>query len=135
MPRSHFKPTGLKCERGIDALVRLPEERLLYQELWDLLTWEPERWLPARLDVRYVAGRKQMRQISTGVVAGLTRWPSLQEAAQKAGHKGEFSLWGCAIHATDPNDDNYQEDWALISTAPFFHRVAILHFLATALDY
>jgi hypothetical protein len=110
---------GLKVQRGIDVLVRLPDSRTMYQDLWDLLTWEPERWLPPRLDVRYVAGRKQLRHISTGVVAGLTRWPALQEAAQQAGYEGQFSLWGCAIHATDPNDVTYQEDWALLSTAPF----------------
>jgi hypothetical protein len=110
---------GLKWQRGIDALVRLPENRTLYQDLWDLLTWEPERWQSPRSDVRYVSGRKQLRQISTGVVEGLTRWPSLQEAAQKAGYQREFPLWGCAIHATTPDDDTYQEDWALASTAPF----------------
>ena len=110
---------GLKWQRGIDALVRLPENRTLYQDLWDLLAWEPERWQSPHLDTRYVAGRKQLRHISTGVVEGLTRWPSLQEVAQQAGYDGEFSLWGCAIHATDAHDDIYQEDWALVSTASF----------------
>ena len=110
---------GLKCQRGIEALVRLPENRTLYQDMWDLLSWEPERWQLPRLDVRYVSGRKQSRHISTGIVDGLTRWPSLQEAAQQAGCKGAFSLWGCAIHATDPHDDSYEENWALVSTKPF----------------
>ena len=110
---------GLKLRRGIDALVRLPETRTMYQDLWDLLDWEPQRWQSSWLDVRYVAGRKQLRKITTGVVAGLTRWPALQEAAQAAGHEGDFPLWGCAIHARDPNDPAYQEDWALISTRPF----------------
>lgn len=110
---------GLKWERGIDAMVRLPEKRTMYQDLWDLLEWEPARWQAPRPDVRYVAGRKQLRHISTGIVEGLTRWPSLQESAQKAGYVGEFPLWGCAIHATDPDDDSYEENWALVSTAPF----------------
>ena len=110
---------GLKWERDIDALVRLPEKRTLYQDLWDLLDWEPERWQAPRLDVRYVAGHKQLRQVSTGVVAGLTRWPALQEEAQQAGYSGQFPLWGCAIHATVPDDESYQENWALVSTAPF----------------
>ena len=30
--------------------------------------WEPERWQSPRLDVRYVAGRKQLRLVSIGVV-------------------------------------------------------------------
>jgi len=110
---------GLKLSRGIDALVRLPENRTMYQDLWDLLAWEPQRWQAPRPDVRYVAGRKQLREISTGVVSGLTRWPALQEAAQAVGHEGEFSLWGCAIHAREPADPTYEEDWALISTRPF----------------
>jgi hypothetical protein len=111
--------TGLKLKRGIDALVRLPEGRTMYQDLWDLLDWEPQRWQSPWLDVRYVAGRKQLREITTGVVAGLTRWPALQEAAQADGYEGDFQLWGCAIHACDPDDAAYQEDWALISTRPF----------------
>ena len=93
---------GLKLRRGIDALVRLPETRTMYQDLWDLLDWEPQRWQSPWLDVRYVAGRKQLREITTGVVAGLTRWPALQEAAQADGHEGDFPLWGCAIHALTP---------------------------------
>ncbi|MGD2049146.1 MAG: hypothetical protein PVH03_06605 [Chloroflexota bacterium] len=110
---------GLKLKRGIDALVRLPETRTMYQDLWDLLDWEPQRWQSSWLDVRYVAGRKQLREITPGVVAGLTRWPALQEAAQAIGYEEEFSLWGCAIHARDLNDPTYQEDWALISTRSF----------------
>jgi len=110
---------GLKLKRGIDALVRLPETRTIYQDLWDLLEWEPQRWQSPWLDVRYVAGRKQLREISTGVVAGLTRWPALQEAARSLGYEGDLPLWGCAIHARDPDDAAYQEDWALISTRPF----------------
>jgi hypothetical protein len=110
---------GLKLKRGIDALVRLPETRTMYQDLWDLLKWEPQRWQAPWLDVRYVAGKKQLREISTGVVAGLTRWPALQEAAQALGYEEMFPLWGCAIHALAPHDPAYQEDWALISTRPF----------------
>jgi hypothetical protein len=110
---------GLKLGRGIDALVRLPETRTMYQDLWDLLEWEPQRWQSPWLDIRYVAGQKQLREITTGVVANLTRWPTLQEAAQALGCEGDFPLWGCAIHALDPHDPAYQEDWALVSTRPF----------------
>lgn len=110
---------GLKLSRGVDALVRLPENRTMYQDLWELLTWEPQRWQAPRHDVRYVAGRKQLREITAGVVPQLTRWPALQEAAQAVGYDGAFSLWACAIHAREPADPTYEEDWALISTRPF----------------
>lgn len=109
----------LKLGRSIEALVRLPESRTMYQDLWDLLDWEPQRWQSPWLDVRSVAGRKQLRQVTTGVVAGLTRWPALQEAARAIGCGEDFPLWGCAIHAHDPHDPAYQEDWALVSTRPF----------------
>lgn len=49
---------GLKWERGIDAMVRLPENRTMYQDLWDLLEWEPARWQAPR-GVRYSCYRPQ----------------------------------------------------------------------------
>jgi hypothetical protein len=75
---------GLKYERGIDALVRLPEDRIMYSDLWFLLQYEPERW-QERLDVRYISGRKQLRQVRVGVVPELQRWDSFVQAAAASG--------------------------------------------------
>ncbi|MEA3408097.1 MAG: hypothetical protein U9R48_08470 [Chloroflexota bacterium] len=77
---------------GIYALVRLPEERSLYVDLQglakgNLLDWEE------RTDVRYVAGRKQVRRISVAMDSNLTSWDSFLEAA--ASYEGENpTLWG-----------------------------------------
>jgi hypothetical protein len=107
----------LKHHRGIDALVRLPEDRAMYADLWSLLEVEPQRW-QEHLDVRYVAGRKQLRKVRVGTVGDLTSWDSFLTAAHKYGVH-DASLWGCAIHATDQSDPQQTETWALVSTSPF----------------
>jgi hypothetical protein len=85
--------------------------------LWFLLQVEPERW-QKHLDVRYVAGHKQLREVQVGAVPELRRWDSFVQAAATY---GEFNptLWGCGIHSSDQADPSNQEDWALISTRPF----------------
>lgn len=108
---------GLKYQRGIEALVRLPEDRIMYGDLWFLLQYEPERWQEHQ-DVRYISGRKQLRQVRVGVVPELQRWDSFVQAA--AAH-GEFNpvLWGCGITSVDQSNPGDKEEWALISTRPF----------------
>jgi len=107
----------LKYGCGIDALVRLPEDRDMYADLWGLLTLEPQRW-QQHLDTRYVAGRKQTREVQVGTVGELKSWDSFLAAAHKYGEP-DASLWGCAIHAVDQADPSQVEDWALVSTRPF----------------
>lgn len=108
---------GLKYERGIDALVRLPEDRVMYADLWFLLQYEPERW-QAHQDVRYLRGHKQLRQVRVGVVPGLQRWDSFSQAAAACGETHP-ALWGCGIQSIDQADPSHREEWALISTQPF----------------
>lgn len=108
---------GLKYGRGIDALVRLPEDRVMYADLWFLLQYEPERW-QAHQDVRYLSGRKQLRQVRVGVVPGLQRWDSFVQAAAAYGETNPV-LWGCGIQSIDQADPSQSEEWALISTRSF----------------
>jgi hypothetical protein len=108
---------GLKYQRGIDALVRLPEDRVMYADLWFLLQYEPERW-QEHLDVRYVSGRKQLRQVRVGAVPELQRWDSFVEAAAVHGESNPV-LWGCGVASVDQSNPGDKEEWALISTRPF----------------
>lgn len=108
---------GLKYGRNIDALVRLPEDRVMYADLWFLLQYEPERW-QAHQDVRYISGRKQLRQVRVGSVPQLQRWDSFVQAAAAYGEQNPM-LWGCGIQSVDQADPTNKEEWALISTRPF----------------
>jgi hypothetical protein len=74
----------LKFQRNIDALVRLPEDREMYVDLAGLLRWQPTRW-QTHTDVRYVAGRKQTREVSAAAESDLKSWDSFVQAAQAAG--------------------------------------------------
>ncbi|MEA3459894.1 MAG: transposase [Chloroflexota bacterium] len=102
---------------GIHALVRLPEDRDLYVDLQglargDLLNWEDHT------DVRYVAGRKQVRRVSVAMDSDLTSWDSFLEAAASYGVENP-TLWGALIHAVDAEDPTEEEDWGLVSTCSF----------------
>lgn len=106
----------LKFQRNIDALVRLPEDRELYADLEGLIRLQPKRW-QTHTDVRYVAGRKQTREVSAAAESDLDSWDSFVQAAQAAGVP-DAKLWGCLLHAVD-RDTGAVEDWALVSTRAF----------------
>jgi hypothetical protein len=102
---------------GIHALVRLPEDRLMYEDLKGLaeaglLEWE------THTDMRYVAGHKQVRKVSVAMTEGLSSWDSFLEAAQGYGVE-KPSLWGCLIRATDVEAPSDTQEWGLVSTHPF----------------
>lgn len=107
----------LKYGRDIDALVRLPEDRDMYLDLWSLLNMDPKDW-QTHTDVRYVAGRKQVRDMRVGGIGDLTSWDSFVAAAMQYGEE-HATLWGCAIHSVDRDDPQQREEWALVSTRPF----------------
>jgi hypothetical protein len=108
---------GLKYGRGIEALVRLPEDRVMYADLWQLLARHPER-RQTHLDSRYVSGHKQLREVTVGTVGGLDGWQSFVQASQAYG-VAQPTLWGCAIEAVDKASPEEREEWALVSTRPF----------------
>src|SRR5262249_58919299 len=70
----------LKYAWGIDALVALPSDRLLYQDLQGLARGGLIRWTRHRY-VRTVAGHKQRRVVEVAASEGLTRWEGFTAAA------------------------------------------------------
>lgn len=106
----------LKYQRNIDALVRLPEDRALYADLQGLIRLQPKCW-QTHTDVRYIAGRKQTREVSAAAESDLNSWDSFVQATQAAGVP-DAKLWGCLLHAVD-RDTGAVEDWALVSTGAF----------------
>ncbi len=101
---------------GIHGLTRLPEDRRMYADLQglaagDLLTWE------SHLDVSYVRGHKQVRQVALAATADLTSWDSFLEAARE--YPGvQPGLWGCLLRTRVAGSSDLEE-WALVSTHPF----------------
>ncbi len=63
----------LKYAHGIDALVRLPADRLLYQDVQGLAEAQLIGWTHHRY-VRTVRGHKQMREVEVTAAGDLTSW-------------------------------------------------------------
>jgi len=77
----------LKYAKQIDALVALPADRLLYQDLQGLARGGLIPWTKHRY-VRTVAGHKQRRVVEVASSRGLTSWEGFTEAAAKYGACG-----------------------------------------------
>src|SRR5713226_379257 len=70
----------LKYCKGIDTLVSLPEDRLLYQDLQglahgQLIDWTSHRYL------RTIQGHKQLRKVEVTATGKLTSWEGFTDAA------------------------------------------------------
>jgi len=104
----------LKCVQGIDALVRLPEDRLLYQDLQRLaalgdLAWQEHRY------VRVLQGRKERCAVALAGLGQLDNWDSFRQAAAGYGAPAA-ALWACLIRPLAPQPRPLAEAWALVST-------------------
>jgi hypothetical protein len=104
----------LKYAKGIDALVALPSDRLLYQGLQGLARGGLIRRSKHRY-VRAVAGHKQRRVVEVASAGGLTSWEGFTQAAARHGAAGA-SLWGCLVRQREPEEWPPQESEALVST-------------------
>jgi hypothetical protein len=104
----------LKHAHGIDALVRLPAERLLYQQLQQLAGREDVPWREHRY-VRTIRGHKQTRLVAVAGAGELTEWDSYRDAAAGYGQPAA-TLWGCLIRELAPTAQPVEEAGALVST-------------------
>src|SRR5262249_20984459 len=104
----------LKYAWGIDALVALPSDRLLYQDLQGLARGGLIRWSQHRY-VRAVSGDKHRRVVEVASAGGLTSREGYTEAAAKHGAVGA-ALWGCLIRQREPEAWPVEEAEALVST-------------------
>jgi hypothetical protein len=107
----------LKYERGIDALVRLPEDRRLYDQMIRLLRREPDAW-HNHIDTRYVAGHKQTRQMRVAGMTDLNDWDSFLDTATDLGIENP-TLCGYVIQEYPIDDPDQRMEWGLVSTSPF----------------
>src|SRR5438034_8509223 len=85
----------LKYRQGIDALVSLPEDRLLYQDLQGLADGQLIDWTRHRY-LRTIQGHKQLREVEVTAAGELTSWVGFTEKAASYG-VADGSLWTCLI--------------------------------------
>jgi len=112
-----FLLANLKYARQIDVMVRLPEDRRMYEQLMGILRLIPEAW-QAHPDVRYLSGHKQTRQMRVAKMDDLNDWEGFVEAAQ-ALQVEKPTLTGFAIHSDQIGKNGKPEEWALVATASF----------------
>jgi hypothetical protein len=114
----------LKYRKGIDALVSLPEDRLLYQDLQGLADGQLIDWTSHRY-VRTISGHKQVRQVEVTAAGELTSWDGFIEAAARYG-VADASLWACLIRDVTSEEMAAKVPRALVSTRRFSDGFAAL---------
>src|SRR5260370_5570083 len=107
----------LKYRQGIDALVSLPEDRLLYQDLQGLAAGQFIDWTHHRY-LRTIGGHKQLREVEVTAAGELTSWEGFTEKAESLG-VADASLWACLIRDVTTQETAAAPPRALVSTRRF----------------
>ena len=114
----------LKYQHGIDALVRLPLERLLADDLRGLVRGGLVAWT-AHQYLRTIRGHKHLRRVELAAAGSLDSWESFRQAAASYGVPAA-TLWACLIRDLDPADPA-ADTTALVSTRDWAQPAAALH--------
>jgi hypothetical protein len=114
----------LKYRKGIESLVSLPEDRLLYQDLQGLADGHLIEWTHHRY-VRTIQGHKQLREVEVTAVGDLTSWDGFTEKAVSYGAR-DASWWACLIHDVTSEEAAAKAPRALVSTRKFSDGFAAL---------
>ena len=114
----------LKYSKGIDALVSLPEDRLLYQDLQGLADGQLIDWTHHRY-LRTIGGHKQVREVEVTAAGELTSWEGFRDAAALFGVP-DASLWACLIRDVTTEEAAAEPPRALVSTRRFADGFAAL---------
>jgi hypothetical protein len=107
--------TWLKCVQGIDAVVRLPADRCLYQELEALVAGGGLDWRTHR-ETRTVRGHKMRHPLEVAGLDGLTRWDSFVAAAAGYGRPdadAAVQAYRARWHIENDGDRELKEGWGL----------------------
>ena len=114
----------LKYSKGIDALVSLPEDRLLYQDLQGLANGQLIDWTHHRY-LRTIQGHKQVREVEVTAAGELTSWDGFTQKAASYGMP-HASLWACLIRDVTTQEAAAEPPRALVSTRRFSEGFAAL---------
>jgi hypothetical protein len=115
---------GSSMPKALTRRSRLPEERLLYQDLQGLAQGRLIDWSHHRY-VRTIAGHKQVREVEVTAGGELRSWDSFLEAAANYGI-GDASLWACLIRDVTTAETAAKSPRALVSTRRFADGFAAL---------
>ena len=107
----------LAYEKGIDVLVPLPSDRLMFADALGLARGGSLKWTRHRY-VRTVQGHKEARTIEVAAVGEMTSWDSFVEAARGYG-VADASLWVTLVREVEPKEVPLEDCWALVSTRRF----------------
>ena len=107
----------LAYEKGIDVLVPLPSDRLMFADALGLARGGSLRWTRHRY-VRTVQGHKAARTIAVAAVGEMTSWDSFVEAARGYG-VADASLWVTLVREVEPKEVPLEDCGALVSTRRF----------------
>jgi hypothetical protein len=107
----------LEHGRGIHALVREPEDRLLYQDLEGLVRGGLVAWDEHR-ETRWVGGHQEQRRVGVASSSDLTSWEGYMEAARSLGAQQPV-LWGALIRSEPLQPPGDVHTGGLVSTVPF----------------
>jgi hypothetical protein len=114
----------LKYHKGIDALVSLPEDRLLYQDVQGLARAQLIEWTHHRY-LRTIQGHKQLREVEVTLASELTSWDGFTQAAASYG-VSDASLWACLIRDVTTQESAQEAPRALVSTRQWTDGFAAL---------
>jgi hypothetical protein len=103
---------------------RLPEDRLLYQDLQDLADGRLIDWSYHRY-VRTIGGHKQLREVEVTAAGELTSWDGFTKAAASYG-VFDACLWACLICDVTTAELAAEPPRALVSTRRFADGFAAL---------
>ena len=99
---------------GTDALVRLPEDRLLFAEGLSVIKLDGDAWVP-RKQTRILDGHKVPRLVEVATASGLTEWDSYGAKAKEMGI-GEPKLFVAFVRQLEPTLPPDKAVLALVST-------------------
>src|SRR5260221_1226381 len=114
----------LKYRQGIDALVSLPEDRLLYQDVQGLADAHLIAWTHHRY-VRTVQGHKHIREVEVTAAGDLSSSDGFTAAAATAGVPAS-TLWACLIRDVTTPEAAQEPPLALLSTRRWQHGFSAL---------
>jgi hypothetical protein len=99
---------------GVDGLVRLPEDRLLWGEAQSVIELEGQEWVKHR-QTRVLDGKKEVRTVEVASVGDLTDWDSYVAKAKELG-VAKSGLWVGAVRQLDPKLAPDKQLTVLVST-------------------
>ena len=113
---------GLKG-RGIDSMVRVHDDMLIYQEMLELTRYPEHAFQPHRYTAE-INGKKEQREIELALRWGLREWDSYREVAEAAGTTWP-GLWGILVREwVEEKGEKKQITWGVVSTRALTSRAS-----------